>query len=134
MVACAESELAVLDEVVTRMRDVIRADRCVVYLVEEGQSKPLMQYASEDTVTGEGDDQKPDRVIDLAMAADEPGIESLDGTPPRHLVLVPLHSRYRKLGVLVLERGNVGGPYGEADLRLASIAAAQVTSFLRGVI
>jgi predicted component of type VI protein secretion system len=134
MIACSESELAVLDEVVARMRDVVRSDRCVIYLVEEGQSKPLMQYASEDTVTSEGDDEAPDLVIERAMAADEPGMESMDGPTPRHLLLVPFHSRYRKMGVMVLERGEVFGPYHEGDLRLASIAAAHVTSFLRSVI
>ena len=134
MVACAEAELAVLDEVVGRMRDVVRSDRCVIYLVEEGQSKPLMQYASEDTVTGEGDDEAVDLVIDRAMAADEPGMESMDTPTPRHLLIVPFHSRYRKMGVMVLERGDVFGPYHEGDLRLASIAAAHVTSFLRSVI
>lgn len=134
MIACAESELAVLDEVVGRMRDVVRSDRCVIYLVEEGQNKPLMQYASEDTVTSEGDDEAPDLIIDRAMAADEPAMESLDEPTPRHLIVVPLHSRYRKMGVMVLERGEVFGPYHEGDLRLASIGAAHVTTFLRSVI
>lgn len=134
MIACAEEELSVLDDVVGRMRDVVRSDRCIIYLVEEGQSKPLMQYASEDTVTGDGDDESPDVLIERAMAADEPSTESLDGPTPRHLLLVPLNSRYRKMGVLVLERGLSAGEFHETELRLTTIAAAHVTSFLRSVI
>ncbi|MHC4940348.1 MAG: FHA domain-containing protein [Planctomycetota bacterium] len=134
MIACAEDELSMLDEFVGRMRDVVRTDRCIVYLVEEGQSKPLMQYSSEDTATGDAEEQTHDVVIERAMAADEPAIEMIDGPLPRHLMLVPLNSRYRKMGVLVLERGTSTGEFSEGDLRLVAIAASHVTSFLRSVI
>ncbi|MEM8883153.1 MAG: FHA domain-containing protein [Planctomycetota bacterium] len=130
MLSCAEEELGVLDDVVSRARDVVRSDRAVLYLVEEGQSKPLMQYMSEDTVTGE-ESLTGEPMIELAMQVEEPSIETVPGPLPRHLLVVPLHSRYRKLGVLVIERRSA---FLEAELRLASIAGAHITSFLRGVI
>lgn len=133
MLACAEEELGVLDEVVGRLRDIVQSDRCILYLVEEGQSKPLMQYASEDTVTGEGDEAATP-LMERAMAADEPEIDSLPGPVPRYIMVVPLHSRYRKMGVFVLERSMSAGSFQEGELRVASIASSHVTTFLRGVI
>jgi len=133
MLACAEDELGVLDEVVSRMRDVLRADRSVLFLVEEGQHKPLMQYASEDTRTGEPD-AAAEAVMELAMAAEEPVTDSIVGAHALHVCIVPMHARYRKLGVLVIERGPAAEPFDEQDVRIASIAASQITTFLRSVL
>ena len=133
MLACAEEELGVLDETVSRMRDVLQADRVVLYLVEEGQSKPLMQYASEDTRTGDND-LAAEVIMELAMAAEEPVVDSMTGSVARHVAILPLHARYRKVGVLVAERGPAGEPFADRDVQIGRTATTHITSFLRSVL
>ena len=133
LLACAEEELGALDAVVARIRDVISCERATIVLVEESSSKPLMQFSIQDTVTGNAPDVS-EPVLQRALESEQPTMETLPGPIPHHLLMAPLHSRYRKLGVIVLERGMHAHPFDAADLQITSIIAAHVTSFLRGVI
>jgi len=133
MLACAEEELAVLDAIVGNLRDLIACERATIILVEEGSSKPLMQFTNQDTVTGESNEVS-DSVLRRALEADQPTLETLPGPIPHHLLMAPLQSRYRKVGVILLERGMNAHPFDEADLQITSIAAAHITSFLRSVL
>jgi hypothetical protein len=133
MVACAEEELAVLEEIAARLRDVVACERSTIILVEENSARPLMHYTHQDTVTGEAQDVS-EAVMQGALDADQPAIDTMGGPVPHHILVVPLNGRYRKAGVLVLERGASAKPFPESDLRIASIAASLVTSFLRSVL
>ena len=73
-------------------------------------------------------------IMELAMAADEPVTDSMTGSLSRHICILPMHARYRKVGVLVAERGPAGEPFDDGDVQLGSVATAQVTTFLRSVL
>jgi len=133
MLACAEDELAVLEEVAARARDVVECERATVILVEEGSGKPLMQYSHQDTVTGESE-ELGGVVLQRALDADQPLIETMPGVIPIHILLAPLQARYRKAGVLVMERGANRRHFVESELRCASIAAAHIATFLRSLL
>jgi len=109
MMACAEDELAVLEDVAARTRDVVQCDRATIILVEEGTGKPLMRYSHQDSVTGESE-ELGGVVLQRALQANEPTIDLVPGVAPMKILIAPLQARYRKTGVLVMERGLSGRP------------------------
>ena len=133
MIACAEEEIGVLDAIAAGIRDVLPCQRATIVLVEEGASKPLMQFTSQDTVTGETN-EVGEAMLQRALETDQPLMETIPGPIPHHMLLAPLQSRYRKLGVVLLERGMNQHPFDDADLQIASIAATHMTTFLRSVL
>jgi len=133
MLACAEDEMAVFEEVASRVRDVVVCERATIILVEEGSGRPLMQYSHQDTLTGESE-ELGGVVLQRALEVEQPCLETIPGIAPLHVLLAPLQARYRKAGVLVMERGSSGRPFVEAELQYASIAAAHITTFLRSLL
>jgi hypothetical protein len=122
-----------LEEVAARVRDIVECERATIILVEEGSGKPLMQFSHQDTITGESE-ELGGVVLQRALEVDQPHLETIPGIAPTHVLIAPLQSRYRKAGVLVMERGATGRPFLESELQCAAIAAAQITTFLRSLI
>jgi len=133
MLACAEDEMAVLEDVAARVRDVVSCERATIILVEEGSGKPLMQFSHQDTLTGESE-ELGGVVLQRALEVDQPQIETVPGVAPVHVLLAPLQSRYRKAGILVMERGPSGRPFIDVELQCAAVAAAHITTFLRSML
>jgi hypothetical protein len=92
-----------------------------------------MQFSHQDTLTGESE-ELGGVVLQRALDVDQPLVETVPGITPLHVLLVPLQARYRKAGVLVMERGTNGQPFTDAELQLASVAGAHITTFLRSLL
>jgi pSer/pThr/pTyr-binding forkhead associated (FHA) protein len=137
----AGGELKVLDQVAVHLRSIVNCDRATIVLVEEGSGNPLMQFTHAALPPGR-DEGPPDQVIraglttERAVALNVPKASTvLDATlgVRCHVVLVPLQGEDRKLGLLALERLPSKPKFEDADLRLATIAGAQIANFLRSV-
>ena len=116
-------------------------DRATIVLVEEGSGNPLMQFTHASLPPGR-DEGPPDQVIraglttERAVALNVPKASTvLDSTlgVRSHVVLVPLQGEDHKLGLLALERLPSRAKFEDSDLRLATIAGAQIANFLRSV-
>jgi pSer/pThr/pTyr-binding forkhead associated (FHA) protein len=137
----AEGELKVLDQVAVHLRSIVPCDRATIVLVEEGSGNPLMHFTHAALPPGR-DEGPPDQVIraglttERAVALNVPKASTvLDSTlgVRCHVVLVPLQGDERKLGLLALERLPSKPKFEDGDLRLATIAGAQIATFLRSV-
>jgi len=137
----AHGELNVLDQVALHVRSIVSCDRATIILVEEGSGNPLMQFTHAAMPPGR-EEGPPDQVIraglttERAVALNVPKASTvLDATlgVRSHVVLVPLQGDERKLGLLALERLPSKPKFEDADLRLATIAGAQIANFLRSV-
>jgi pSer/pThr/pTyr-binding forkhead associated (FHA) protein len=137
----AGGELKVLEQVALHLRSIVTCDRATIVLVEEGSGNPLMQFTHAALPPGR-DEGPPDQVIraglttERAVALNVPKASTvLDATlgVRSHVVLVPLQGEDRKLGLLALERLPSRPKFEDSDLRLATIAGAQIANFLRSV-
>ncbi len=137
----AEGELKVLDHVAVHLRSIVPCDRATIVLVEEGSGNPLMHFTHAALPPGR-DEGPQDQVIraglttERAVALNVPKASTvLDSTlgVRCHVVLVPLQGDERKLGLLALERFPSKPKFEDGDLRLATIAGAQIANFLRSV-
>ncbi len=141
MLGEAGGELKVLEQVALHLRSIVPCDRATIVLVEEGSGNPLMQFTHASLPPGR-DDGTPDQVIraglttERAVALNVPKASTvLDATlgVRSHVVLVPLQGGDTKLGLLALERLPSRPKFEDSDLRLATIAGAQIANFLRSV-
>jgi pSer/pThr/pTyr-binding forkhead associated (FHA) protein len=137
----ANGELKVLEQVALQLRSIVSCDRATIVLVEEGSGNPLMQFTHASLPPGR-DEGPPDQVIraglttERAVALNVPKASTvLDSTlgVRSHVVLVPLQGGDSKLGLLALERLPSRPKFEDSDLRLATIAGAQIANFLRSV-
>jgi len=137
----AQGELKVLEQVALHLRSIVSCDRATIVLVEEGTGNPLMQFTHASLPPGR-DEGPPDQVIraglttERAVALNVPKASTvLDATlgVRSHVVLVPLQGEDHKLGLLALERLPSRPKFEDSDLRLATIAGAQIANFLRSV-
>lgn len=137
----AGGELKVLEQVALQLRSIVPCDRATIVLVEEGSGNPLMQFTHAALPPGR-DEGPPDQVIraglttERAVALNVPKASTvLDATlgVRSHVILVPLQGEDRKLGLLALERLPSRPKFEDSDLRLATIAGAQIANFLRSV-
>jgi hypothetical protein len=138
MLGEAEGELAVLDEVARQLRAVVACDRATIILVEEETGNPLMKYSD-----GGGHEGPEQAVIRAGLTSSRPVALSvpkassvLDATlgVNRHVLLVPLATDGRKLGLVTFEREPVHAAFDKKELKLATLAGAHVTTFLGGVV
>ncbi len=137
----AGGELKVLEQVALHLRSIVPCDRATIVLVEEGSGNPLMQFTHASLPPGR-DEGTPDQVIraglttERAVALNVPKASTvLDATlgVRSHVILVPLRGEETKLGLLALERLPSRPKFEDSDLRLATIAGAQIANFLRSV-
>lgn len=141
LLAEAKGELKVLEQVAMHLRAIVTCDRATIVLVEEGSGNPLMQFTHAALPPGR-DEGPPDQIIraglttERAVALNVPKASTvLDSAlgVRSHVVLVPLQGEERKLGLLALERLPSRPKFEDPDLRLATIAGAQIANFLRSV-
>lgn len=141
LLAEANGELKVLEQVAMHLRSIVACDRATIVLVEEGSGNPLMQFTHAALPPGR-DEGPPDQIIraglttERAVALNVPKASTvLDSAlgVRAHVVLVPLQGEERKLGLLALERLPSRPKFEDSDLRLATIAGAQIANFLRSV-
>jgi pSer/pThr/pTyr-binding forkhead associated (FHA) protein len=137
----ADGELKVLDQVAVHLRSIVSCDRTTIVLVEEGSGNPLMHFTHAALPPGR-DEGPPDQVIraglttERAVALNVPKASTVLDSALRvrcHVILVPLQGDERKLGLLALERLPSKPKFEDGDLRLATIAGAQIANFLRSV-
>ncbi len=135
-------ELSSLEDVAGRLLSLIECERATVLIVEEGTQKPLVQY-SRTTTLSETAGGPADEVIAAALTTERPvcirvprAREVLSATlnATRHLLLVPVRSSERKLGLVALEREPDQPPFEDEELAMLRTAGAQVATFLRSVL
>jgi len=138
MLGAAEGELAVLEGVAQELRTVVSCDRATIILVEEETGNPLMKYSH-----GGGQDGPAEAVIRAGLTSTRPVALSvpkasavLDATlgVNRHVLLVPLATDGRKLGLVTFEREPVHAAFDRKELKLATLAGTHLTTFLGGVV
>lgn len=135
----AHDELDVLDQVALLLRSVVACDRASIILVEEGTENPLMRFchAGGPSSFGDGPDEAIIRAgldADTSITLSVPRSTTvLDATlsVSRHVLLVPLRSPDRVLGLIVLEREPFRPHFSAEELRLGSQAGTHVTAFVR---
>jgi pSer/pThr/pTyr-binding forkhead associated (FHA) protein len=138
MLGEAEGELAVLERVARELRTVVACDRATIILVEEETGNPLMKYSH-----GGGHEGPDETVIRAGLTSMRPVALSvpkasavLDATlgVDRHVLLVPLATDGRKLGLVTFEREPVHSAFDRKELKLATLAGGHLTTFLGGVV
>jgi len=138
MLGGAEGELAVLEGVAQELRAVVVCDRATIILVEEETGNPLMKYTH-----GGGQEGPDEAVIRAGLTSSRPvalGVPKassvLDATlgVNRHVLLVPLATEGRKLGLVTFEREPVHAAFDRKELKRATLAGAHLTKFLGGVV
>lgn len=137
----ARGELKILDQVAVHLRSIVSCDRATIVLVEEGSGNPLMHFTHATLPPGR-DEGPQDQIIraglttERAVALNVPKASTvLDSTlgVRCHVMLIPLQGDERKLGLLAIERLPSRPKFEDGDLRLATIAGAQIANFLRSV-
>jgi pSer/pThr/pTyr-binding forkhead associated (FHA) protein len=138
IVSSARADVESLESLAGKLLALVECDRATIVLARRDRPAPARSFQHADE-SAEGAEQVAESVIaagltgERALAIRVPrGMEATLGAR-RHLLLVPLRSRARVFGLVVLERDPLEAPFEDDELTLATAAGAQITTFLRGI-
>jgi len=142
LLAGAQDELIVVEEVVGRLIEQFACERASILLVEEDSDQVVIEFSRshgrEGKVGGADPELKKAALSsDRAICLPAPGAPGKAGGPPgasRHSLLLPLFSQGHRVGEMILERGQAERPFTESDLLAARIIGAQIALFLRRMV
>ena len=134
---------SLLDDFAESLLSTFGCDRARIVLFEDKRRKPLLKISrsrpSEDGGLADTEQDEEDIlewVVNEILTDDEPvrvDAERLPDTAPMrsHLLVTPLCTCTRSLGLLLLERSAKKGRFRSADLTYASLISGQLTLYLR---
>lgn len=139
IVSHARADVESLESLAGRLLGLVECDRATIVLARRDRAAPARSFQKADE-SAEGAEQVAESVITAGLSSERSvairvprGMEATLGAR-RHLLLVPLRSRARVFGLLVLERDPLEAPFEDDELTLATAAGSQITTFLRGIV